>query len=193
MKQQISIGQYRAIDLGILAAFQIFAQVLMHLATTSWFPEQLYVVSPVAGMTAIVMMRWGVYGGIPGILGGLVFSILSGGKIEQILIYGIGNLAALGALGMVKCIGKERIRCNVVTSLIFGFITQLLMQLGRAVVAGCLGYSVEACVGFVTTDALSILFTLLIIWVARRVDGLFEDQKHYLLRIQSERQNEGRG
>ena len=31
-----------------------------------------------------------------------------------------------------------------------------------------------------------ILFTLVIIWIVRRVEGLFEDQKHYLLRIAQE-------
>ncbi|MCD7755542.1 MAG: hypothetical protein LUJ09_04320, partial [Firmicutes bacterium] len=54
------------------------------------------------------------------------------------------------------------------------------------------GYSAAACLGFITTDALSILFTACIVWVARRVEGLFEDQKKYLLRIERERQVEGR-
>ena len=37
--------------------------------------------------------------------------------------------------------------------------------------------------GFFTTDSLSLLFTFVIIWIARKLDGVYEDQKHYLLRI----------
>ncbi len=33
-----------------------------------------------------------------------------------------------------------------------------------------------------------ILFTLVITWIVRRLDGVFEDQKHYLLRLQEERE-----
>ena len=64
--------------------------------------------------------------------------------------------------------------------------TQLLMQLGRAGIAVLMGHPAEVCIRFITTDFLSCLFTALIIWIIRRVEGLFEDQKHYLLRIQEE-------
>ena len=49
-----------------------------------------------------------------------------------------------------------------------------------------LGGPADGVLGFFTTDALSILFTLVILWIARRLDGVYEDQKHYLLRIQKE-------
>ena len=186
MKNQISFSQYRAIDLSILMAMLALSQFLIYQATTFWFPDQLYVVSPVAGITAMVMMRWSGFAGIHACLGGLLFTALSGGSMEQYLIYGIGNLLSLGMLLMFKIFGKERIRKDGFLSIVFALGTQLLMQLGRAGIAAVLGHPVEVCIRFITTDVLSCLFTALIIWIIRRVEGLFEDQKLYLLRIQEE-------
>ena len=95
MNRQISFSQYRMIDLSILSFVLAVCQFLTHLAVSFWFPEQLYVVSPVAGMTALVMMRWSAWAAIPAGLGGALFVWLSGGNLQQTLIYVLGNLASL--------------------------------------------------------------------------------------------------
>ena len=73
-------------------------------------------------------------------------------------------------------------------SILFALCTQLFMQAGRAAAAGILGTPPAVCLGFFTTDALSALFTMVIVWIARRLDGIFEDQKKYLLRVQEEKE-----
>jgi hypothetical protein len=88
-------------------------------------------------------------------------------------------------------LGGERIRLDPLLSIGFGLLTLLLMQLGRALVALVFGTPFQACLGFFTTDALSLLFTGLIIWVARRLDGIFENQRHYLLRIHNTEEEKG--
>lgn len=186
MKRQISLSQYRSIDLSILMVVLAISQVLIHFASSFWYPEQLYVVSPVAAMVALVMMRWNGYAAVHAVLGGLLFTALAGGTLQQYVIYGAGNLISLLALVMFKIFGKERIRKDTFLSLVFALITQILMQLGRAGFAALFGYSAAACLGFITTDVLSGIFTLFIIWAIRRIEGLFEDQKNYLLRIQEE-------
>ena len=120
------------------------------------------------------------------VLGGVVYTILSGGTAQHFAIYSVGNLLAMAALVMFRVWDKERIRKNTTLTLVFALCVQLLMQLGRAGVAALLGYEPAVCLGFITTDILSELFTLFVAWIVRRVEGLFEDQKHYLLRIQSE-------
>lgn len=190
MSRQISFSQYRAIDLSILSVVLAVCQFLTQMAVSFWFPEQLYVVSPVAGMTALVMMRWSGWAAIPAGLGGVLFVWLSGGNLQQMLIYVLGNLASLLALFLFKLFGKEKIRKDGFLAVVFAIAVQLLMQLGRAAMALVLGHSAEACIGFITTDILSMLFTVFIIWTARRIEGLFEDQKNYLLRIQREQQVE---
>ena len=185
MNRQISLAQYRAIDLSILTGLMAASQVVIHLAVSRFYAEETgYIVSPVAAVAAIIMMRWSLWAAIPAFLGGVILPALSGGTAEQMLIYSVGNLLSMLAFLILKLAGKERIRGNAVLSLVFAAMVQLLMQLGRAAVAALLGHPLLACWDFITTDAMSILFTLVIIWIVRRVEGLFEDQKHYLLRIQ---------
>lgn len=192
MKQQISLGQYRTIDLTILSVLMVACMLLIHFAAGQWFADQLYVVSPVGIVVALVMMRWGIWAAVQALIGGLFYAAISGGQWQHFLIYGIGNLLSLAALVFFCRNGKERVRQNSVLSMAFGLSVQTLMLLGRAGVALVLGYSAGTCIRFITTDILSCLFTMVAVWVIRRIEGLFEDQKHYLLRIQSERQDEGR-
>lgn len=186
MKQQITLSQYRTIDLGILAAVLALSQSLIYLATSRWYPEQLYVISPVAAITALVMMRWSGWAGIHAALGGMLFAAFSGGSWRHFLIYGIGNLLCLAILPLLRGGRKEKIRGDALMTIVFGLAVQLLMQLGRAGMAAALGFPWAGCLGFITTDLLSELFTAFVVWIVRRIDGLFEDQKHYLLRIQGE-------
>ena len=43
-----------------------------------------------------------------------------------------------------------------------------------------------AAAGFITTDSVSYIFTLVIVWIASRLDGILEDQLHYLRRLNNQ-------
>jgi len=191
MNPRFSFQQYRAIDLGLFAVILCVSECLIVNAATFWFPDQLYTVSVVGAVTAIVLMRWGPWAAIHAVLGGLVFCLASRGSARQYLIYCIGNLFSLLMLIPLKKLGGEKIRLDGVLSVCFGLLTLLLMQLGRALTALAMGTEPAACLGFFTTDALSLLFTGLILWVARRLDGIFENQRHYLLRIHKTEEEKG--
>lgn len=190
MNKQISLQQYRNIDLTILLVVQSVSQTLIYKASTTWFADQIYIVSPVAAVTALVMMRWSGCGAIHAVVGGVLYALIAGGSWQQVLIYGLGNLFSLAALLMLKLLGKERIRKDALLTILFALCAQILMQFGRSGVAAVLGYPAGICLGFITTDLLSCLFSMVIIWSVRRIDGLFEDQKHYLLRVQREQEVE---
>ncbi len=187
MEKKMSFQQYRNIDLSIMGVLLIIAQTLILLAANSWFGWGQYIVSPMAVITALVMMRWGPWAGIHAALGGIVFALVGGGQWQHYLIYGLGNLLSLAALLFFRK-GKEPIRKSAFLSVIFAGCVQLLMFVGRAGVALIVGFSPAECLSFLTSDLLSLLFTMLAIWIARRSDGLFEDQKHYLIRIQEQEQ-----
>lgn len=191
MKRQLSFQEYRAIDLAMLAALLCVTETLIVKAATWWFADQLYTVSVVGALTAIVLMRWGPWAAIHAVLGGAVFCLASHGNARQFLVYCLGNLFSLLALVPLKFLGGERIRLDSILSVCFGVGTLLLMQLGRALTALVLGTDFQTCLGFFTTDALSLLFTGLIIWIARRLDGIFENQRHYLLRIHNTEEEKG--
>lgn len=183
MERERTIEQYRAIDLTLFAVILAISEMLIVAAATRWFPEQLYTVSVTAAVVSIVLMRWNGYAALHMVLGGLAYCAAARAAGQQYIIYGLGNLAALVSLLWLRLLGAERIRKDGFLSVVFGIATLLEMQLGRAGAAMLLGHPARDCLGFITTDALSALFTGVILWVARRLDGIFENQKHYLLRI----------
>ena len=190
MRRELTWKQYRAIDLTLLGvALAIFEFIIVR-AANWWFPGQPFTVSLAAAMTTIVYMRWGAWGALHAVEAALVFCYFSGATGEQYLIYCVGNLFSLPALFLLKAAGKEKVRTGRL-ALVFPFLVQILMQAGRAVVAFFLGTDPANLVGFFTTDSLSLLFTLLIVWTAGRLDGIYEDQKHYLLRLHAEQESKG--
>lgn len=191
MDRRFSFQQYRRIDLALFALIFCVAELLIVRAARFWFPDQLYTVSVSGAVIAIVLMRWGPWAALHALLGGAVFCLASGGTAKQLAVYCIGNLFSLLMLIPRRLLGPEKIRQDGFLSVCFGLATLLLMQLGRALTALLLGTPFTACLGFFTTDSLSLLFTGLIVWIARRLDGIFEDQRHYLLRVHKEEEKGG--
>ena len=165
-------------------------ETIVVMAARRWFPSEPWAVSVTPAVTAIVLMRWGPWAAVHAALGGAVFCAASHALGTQYLIYMVGNLASLGALALRRLWTPEGIRESVSRSLLFALAVTLLMQLGRAAAALMMGNPLTAALGFFTTDAVTLLFTLVLIWIARRLDGIFEDQKHYLLRVHEQEKEE---
>ena len=194
MKRQLSFQEYRAIDLAMLAALLCVTETLIVKAATLWFADQLYTVSVVGALTAIVLMRWGPWAAIHAALGGAVFCLASHGSASQFAIYCLGNLFSLAALPLIPLLGgDEGIRGDVLKTLLYGLIVLLLMQLGRAAVSLAFQGSLQQALLFFTTDAVTDLFTLVILWIVRRLDGMLENQYHYLARLEREQEKERGG
>ena len=189
--KQMTLKQYRTMDLVFFTLIMVVSQFVITLASSRWFADQLYVVSPVAAVVAIVLMRWDGWSVLPCIVGGVAFSYFFGGECKHFLIYAFGNCLALTGLLFLKHYGKSKVRSSDSLSLVYAAVIQVAMMLGRFLVSLLLGNGLAGSIGFITTDSLSVVFTLLIIWIARRVDGLFEDQLAYLHRVQKEEQTEG--
>lgn len=186
--RQRTLGEYRAIDLALLAALlAVFEFIIVRVALGALFRDQAFTVSLAAAITTLVYMRWGWWGGIHAALAGFLFCFYYGGTPDQYVTYMVGNLFSLAAVPVLKKKGPQKIRDGKFSSLLFPLAVILLMQGGRALVSLALGGPPNGVLGFFTTDSLSIVFTLVIIWIARRLDGVYEDQVHYLLRLQEER------
>jgi len=62
-----------------------------------------------------------------------------------------------------------------------------LIEIGRSFVSSILKENfLKVLIAFLGTDAISVLITILIVLIARKQNGLFEDQITYLKRIQAE-------
>lgn len=189
MKRQLTLQEYRGIDLFLFALMLIvFEFIILKVTTSRFFLDQAFTVSLAGAIASIVYMRWGFWGGIHAALAGILYCFYLGGTADQYLIYAAGNLLSLAAVPVLKKLGPERVREGKFSSLVFPLAVILLMQGGRALVAMALGNPPATAAVLLSRDSLSILFTLIIVWIARRLDGIYEDQRHYLLRIQEERQ-----
>ncbi len=181
-----TIQQYRAIDLFLFMVLLAVFEAVIVKAAVSWFPKEAWMVSVVPAVTAIVMVRWGSWCAIHAVLGGVITTLLLGGGWQQYLVYAIGNAAVLAVLPAEKKWGWKRLRESIPVNLLFGALTVLAMQLGRAAAALALGAGPEGAWRMITTDSITYIFTLTIVWIASRPDRLLEDQIHYLKRLRHE-------
>lgn len=190
MNNSISFSQYRGIDLTILTILTAGAEAVVTLAASKWFPNQPYSLSPMVAMVCIVMMRWGAWAAIPAAVSGLAFCMVTGATAEQFIVYCAGNCFALTALVWFKAIGKEKVRENFLFTALFALTAFAGTIIGRWAVSLLLGDDVSSIVGFFLADCLSALFAVVVTLIARRIDGLFEDQRSYLIRTQEEREKQ---
>lgn len=193
--KQISFGQYRAIDLAILSAILFIAETVTAKAAGEWFPDELYTLSPTVAVVCIVIMRWDIYAFVPAIAGGAAYCIALGTDLPYYAVYCAGNCFALLVLpifllfGKKMRDGKEKIRGKPVFTLIFVAAVYICICLGRAVCAAAVMGSFRF-TEFLTADSLSLVFGAVVVLIARNTDGLFEDQKAYLIRTEAERRRE---
>lgn len=194
MKRQLTLAEYRNIDLALFALMlAVFEFIIVRVANISFFRGQLFTASLAGAITSIVYMRWGWWGGLHAALAGGLYCLYCAmmGKdvtTQTYLIYILGNLLSLAAVPVLKKLGHERVRTGMWSALLFPLSVILLMQGGRMAVAVALGTPPGAALSYVSADALSIVFTLVIVWVAKRLDGVYEEQRHYLLRLQEDRE-----
>ena len=186
MQTRRTLGQYRIIDLSIFAVIMMLTETLIIRAATEWFSAAAWTVSVVPAVTAIVMVRWGPWCALHAVLGGIVTVLVQKGTGTQFLIYGIGNLAALAVWPLLRKWGWESLHGNILRDFLFGILAVLAMHAGRAAAALVTGTPPEALPLYITTDVITYLFTALIIWTASRLDGVLEDQPHYVQRIAAE-------
>ena len=190
MKRRISIEQYRDIDLTIFLLILLVIEYVVQRAAGS-YPGELYTVSVTASVTGIVMMRWGSFCAIHAVAGAVVYVLTTGGGAKQLIVYCIGNLFSLLMLFFFRNDGKKKIKDNILLTLLYAAGVQILMQTGRGLVAMPLfGTGIETVSKFILIDALSTLFTGVVICIAGRLDGVFEDQRAYLERMNQERKDQ---
>lgn len=184
----ISFKQYRAIDLVILAVILCFAEAIITKAATDWFPGH-YTLSPTIAVVCIVMMRWSGFAAIHAMLGGFTFCMASasGASASQFAIYCAGNLLMLLPLILIKILGKQKIRDSAFITVCYTVLAFFGAQTGRWLVSLFFGKQADAIIMFIATDLITLLFSIVVMLIARKVDGLFEDQKAYLIRTEAER------
>ena len=190
----ISLRQYCLTDLFLFAVILIVFELILHYALIAYHGN--FTFSPLVPIVLLVMIRWGWPSVFYALGDGLLFCLLNRKNAdfvpEHFGIYIIGNAFIMLLLLMTKFMGKERITKKWYFSTLFVIAGWVAVVLGRAIVSACFlrGFTGALLSGL--GDCFSLAIGIVIILVMRRLDGMFEDQKHYLRRLDDERKEKMR-
>ena len=194
MNNQITFKQYRTIDLTILSVLLVLSEGLTTVATTKWFVGVPFAITTTLAFLCIGMMRWGWHAAVLPLVGGITFVIASGKalSLDLLCIYIIGNLFALLLVPFIKRIGNERLRKSSPMLAGYAALTYLAICLGRWLVSLIFVPALDSVLAYLGYDVITLLFTAVLIPSLKTVDGMLEDQKHYIIRQAEEREAEQR-
>ena len=182
----ISFEQYRKIDLTILSVLTVVSEGLVTLATDKWFVGVPFAISTSLLFILITMMRWGVYAVIPAVLGGAVRAFASGAEPKIYLIYALGNAFCVLTFLALYALGKERVRKSIPLLISYSVLSYIYVAFGRWLVSLIFEPSILTLPAYLMTDAVSLLFVTVVLVLIRNTDGMIEDQRAYIIRINSE-------
>lgn len=191
----ISPTQYRLSDWFMFVLILGLAELLSFCASTYWFPNDAYfILSFLTPIVLLLMVRWGWVSVIFAVAQGVLYCALRGYSWESYLAYAFGN-AFVAFLLIPRYIFKGKVNKQIVSKWYFSFLFVLagwfLMCFGRASISAMFGTNFGAALGAVCglgdNGVLSLVIGEILVMVLRRLDGMWEDQKQYLLRLNEER------
>ena len=188
--KQLSFKQYRGIDVFFLCVLTAVFEALATYATVDWFNLQAMAISITPAMICISLMRWGGYAIFPALAGAFAYCYAQGASIKHFVIYCGGCCLCLLSLPLLKLLTKDAVRVDFAKRTVFAIFTYLFVTVGRWIFSLFFEFSFKSILAFIFTDILSLLFAIVILFIAKNVDGLFEDQKSYLFRLERERLEE---
>ena len=184
----ISFGQYRTTDLFLFAVIFVAFELLIRYAVSAFSSISFSSLVPVV---VLVLIRWGWPAAFYAAGGGLLYCLLNLGSEgflpSHYAVYIIGNLFICLLLLVNRYVGKKRIISKWYFSALYVLAAWLLAAFGRTIVAACFGFDFAATLVGQLSDLVTLGVAVVIILVMRRLDGMFEDQKAYLLRLDEER------
>ena len=189
----ISFRQYKYTDLFFFALVLGLSEVLVFCAYTFWFRNTIdkYYINFMLAIALTVIMRWGWVGGVYAVLDGIVLCAMQGGSWQSYLSYGIGSACILSVLLLTKFLGKEKIRGKWYFTLLYILTGWVSVNLGITCMSAIFGENFLSALGnsfgFGVYGALSFALAVAVIMILRKLNGMFEDQKHFLLRQDEER------
>lgn len=189
----ISFRQYKLTDLFFFALVLGLSDLLIFCAFKFWFRNTAdkYFISFMLPIALTVIMRWGWLGGFYAVIDGILLCAMQGGSWQSYLSYIIGNACILSVLLLTKFMGKERIRSKWYFSLAYVLVGWISVNFGLTCMSAIFGEGFASALaknfGFGVYGALSLAGAVAVVMILRRLNGMFEDQKHYLLRQDKER------
>ena len=185
--KELTFKQYRQIDLTFLCILTAIFEAVATLASNTWFSLQAMTISITLTLTCIAIIRWGALGIITTLTGSVVYCLLSSATTKHYIIYCVGSLFCLVVIPLLNLLKKERVKKDFVYRLMFVGATYFSIAIGRWLCSLPFTFSFGTILAFIFSDILSLLFAIVVLSIAKNADGLLEDQKSYLLRLENER------
>ena len=189
----ISFRQYKYTDLFFFALVLGISELLIFCAFKLWFKGAVdkFYINFMLAIVLTVIMRWGWVGGIYAVADGVVQCAMEGGNWQSYLTYMAGTACVLSVLLLTKFLGKEKIRSKWYFTLIYIVIGWVSVNLGISCMCAIFGNSflssLATSFGLGVYGALPLAGAIVVIMILRQLNGMFEDQKHYLIRQDKER------
>lgn len=172
--------QFRIIDLTVFSVLAIISTFL---------GEYLHIELPGAGyylsfsmlISIVAMLRWGMVGAIPAIIGSLVMVVFGQNNIIQnIIMYPIANTFVLGAGWVIRRLSTERIVNDSIKLFQVVLIAFLALTLGKFFGLLILGEPFAAGGAmFFLTQLFNIVMTYIVLLLVRKREGLLVEMKQY--------------
>lgn len=184
----ISFSQYRTADLFLFVIIAGLAELFSY-AATIWFPEEaIFSFSFALPIILIVMMRWGWPSVFYAAGSAVLYCALRSLSWQYYLSYAVGSAAVIICLVYLLPVGKERVAKSWYLSVVFVILAWVAVVLVRSVmltVTGVYGFvaALSMMAGYADCGLLSLAMGIIAILIVRKFDGLFEDQKAYLIRL----------
>lgn len=183
----ISFGQYRVADLMIFLLIMCVCEAINVLAIRKWFEGMMFTVSVMLPVTLAVLIRWNWFAAIFPVADGILYCWLNGAGAETYLVYIVGNAFVLLSWFLFVPVYKEKWFSRWYLAVIYVIVSFVLLVAGRTLMGLCVGISFsEIFTETVLSECVSFFFTAAFFLIGRKIDGLLEDQKKYLLRVARE-------
>lgn len=184
----VSVAQYRLADTVFFGFILLVGELLAIFAPKIVVVNMPLTVSLMLPITLLVMMRWGWIAVFYSTLSAVLRCAVAGSGWEIYLIYIIGNAFLMLLLFATKYLGKKRIAGSWYFSVLFVVAGWLAVMLGRSAVGACLQMNfLSLFQSFCAGELMGLAIAVVVILIMRRLDGMFEDQKEYLIRQDKER------
>lgn len=191
----ISLKQYRATDLFLFAVILVIFDLLVHFATR-WLADaaSIYMFALTVPVVLLIMMRWGWQAIFFAVGDAVLLTVLNNPTVWQsYLSYGLGNAAILLLLIPLHYIGKQKIAGKWFLTALFVVLGWILSNLVCSLVQCACGENFAMAllgnISFGANGLLALAIGLVLLLILRRLDGMFEDQIHYLKRLDEERRS----
>ena len=191
----ISLRQYKYTDLFFFALVLGISELLVFCAFKLWFQNTAdkFYINFMLAIALTVIMRWGWVGVFYAVADGVIQCAMAGATWQSYLTYILGTACILTVLLLTKFVGKERIRGKWYLTLAYIAVGWISVNLGLTCVGAIFGESFVSALasnfGLGVYGGLPLAGAIAVIMILRRLEGMFEDQKHYLIRQDKERRD----